>query len=442
MRQSNAVLPRDTCLLLALFQASAALCTGSGTERNTMLQRTLAFALVAGTALAGPVQAADLTSVSRIAFGPPNTLFVADWKGAQIEALTLPPADKHPDTSFNMLDLDALIRTAVGTDDVKVEGLAKRPGTDEVYIALSAGPDRKPAILVVTPDGKGRALDLAALHATNEKLEDAPDGNYKFWDRTPLRSFTVTDMKWHRGKLFVAGLSNQTFASSLRILNYPFGGPQSITSVAMYHTTHNQVETRAPIRAMTFETLGGKDTLVAAYLCTPLVTIPVDALKNGAHVQGKTIAELGYGNYPNGMISLSSGAPSHASKQILITNAFRSADLVPVAEIAKADAAPGLSKPVPFGDFAGVKAHELPFGGVMAIDNQNDKYLVAVRPGPESGHLQLVSINKMFNFRVSDFISEYDFPTYKFPAGYQTQNIKPIVDTMAREENVANQIKP
>jgi len=34
----------------------------------------------------------------------------------------------------------------------------------------------------------------------------------------------------------------------LRILGTPFDGSQTVTSVAMYHTTHNQVETRAPIR--------------------------------------------------------------------------------------------------------------------------------------------------------------------------------------------------
>lgn len=201
-----------------------------------MLVRALAITSLTGAALAGPAHAADLKSVSRITFGPPDTLFVADWKEAQIAALTLPPADAHPDAPFNMLDLDPLIRAALGTADVKVEGMAKRPGTDEVYLALSAGSEGKPAILIVTPDGKARALDLTGTRATTEKLDDAPGGTYKFWDRTPMRSFTVTDLKWHDGRLFVAGLSNQTFSSSLRIIGYPFDGAQSISSVAMYHT--------------------------------------------------------------------------------------------------------------------------------------------------------------------------------------------------------------
>ncbi len=229
-----------------------------------MRHRSLALALVSGAAFVGAAHATELQSISKLAFGPQDTLFVADWKAGQVEALSLPAAAGHADAPYNVLNLDQVIRAVVGTADVKVESLAKRPGTDEVYLALSVGADSKPAILIVTPDGNARALDLATVQATTGKLEDAPDGTYKFWDRTPMRSFTVTDMRWHAGKLFVAGLSNQTFASSLRILGYPFGGAQSISSIAMYHTSHNQIETRAPIRTMSFATIDGRDTLIAA----------------------------------------------------------------------------------------------------------------------------------------------------------------------------------
>jgi hypothetical protein len=76
-------------------------------------------------------------------------------------------------------------------------------------------------------------------------------------------------MKWRDGELFVAGLSNQDFASTLRRVTYPFGSQQqSVTSVEIFHTGHNLVETRAPIRAMAFASWGGKPYLVAAYTCT------------------------------------------------------------------------------------------------------------------------------------------------------------------------------
>ena len=91
-----------------------------------MLARTMACALLAGTALAGAARATEVQSVSRIAFGPANTLFLADWRGGEIDAITLPPAEGGPDAPFNMLDLEKPIRDAMGTADVKVRGLAKR----------------------------------------------------------------------------------------------------------------------------------------------------------------------------------------------------------------------------------------------------------------------------------------------------------------------------
>ena len=35
-----------------------------------------------------------------------------------------------------------------------------------------------------------------------------------------------------------------------------------MTSVEIYHTSHNQIETRAPIRVLSFATLGGKPYLI------------------------------------------------------------------------------------------------------------------------------------------------------------------------------------
>src|SRR4029453_9155868 len=141
-------------------------------------------------------------------------------------------------------------------------------------IAVSYGAAKTPALIVVTGDQKARRVNLKAAKSTSIALRDAPTSNYKFWREAPERSFTVTDMKWREGELFVAGLPNQDFPSTLRRIKYPFDSQQSLTSVEIYHTGHNLIETRAPIRAMSFATWGGKPYLVAAYTCTPVVTIP------------------------------------------------------------------------------------------------------------------------------------------------------------------------
>ena len=217
--------------------------------------RALVICVVCCLGAAANASAADIRSISRLAVGPGNVLFVADWKTARVHALSLPEAArKPPGTAFNIFDLEPLLSKQVGGARVTVEDMVARPATAQVYIALSYGAARIPALIVVTSDHKARRIDLTAAKSTSIALRDAPTTDYKFWREMPERSFTVTDMKWHDGELFIAGLSNQEFASTLRRVKYPFDSKQSITSIEIYHTGHNLIETRAPIRAMSFAT--------------------------------------------------------------------------------------------------------------------------------------------------------------------------------------------
>lgn len=395
--------------------------------------------------LALPVAAfaAHVESISRLAAGPGNILFVADWKEAKVHAIELPPAPPKPaGTAFNILDLETLLSKQVGGARVSVEDMAVRPGTAEVYVAISYGAERTPALFVVTSDGKARRFDLAAARSTSATLRDAPTTNAKFWKRTPERSFTVTDMKWRKGELFVAGLSNQDFASTLRRVRYPFDAKQSITSVEIFHGGHNLVETRAPIRAMSFADLGGKPYLVAAYTCTPLVLIPLDALKDGAHVRGKTIAELGYGNTPADMIPYSTTVHGKQEDFLMLVNFNRVSNVIPVAELEAARSRPGIEKRVPFGEITGVHVMEAPLAGALRIDNLDDRSFAVVRRDLQHDLLQLVSIGKDLSFRMSDHVSEYAFPDFSFKGNaFQQQNIKPRQDMLLRDEGLPDLIK-
>jgi hypothetical protein len=395
--------------------------------------------------LALPVAAfaAHVESISRLAAGPGNILFVADWKEAKVHAIELPPAPPKPaGTAFNILDLETLLSKQVGGARVSVEDMAVRPGTAEVYVAISYGAERTPALFVVTSDGKARRFDLAAARSTSATLRDAPTTNAKFWKRTPERSFTVTDMKWRKGELFVAGLSNQDFASTLRRVRYPFDAKQSITSVEIFHGGHNLVETRAPIRAMSFADLGGKPYLVAVYTCTPLVLIPLDALKDGAHVRGKTIAELGYGNTPADMIPYSTTVHGKQENFLMLVNFNRVSNVIPVAELEAARSRPGIEKRVPFGEITGVHVMEAPLAGALRIDNLDDRSFAVVRRDLQHDLLQLVSIGKDLSFRMSDHVSEYAFPDFSFKGNaFQQQNIKPRQDMLLRDEGLPDLIK-
>src|SRR5205823_2739866 len=62
-------------------------------------------------------------------------------------------------------------------------------------------------------------------------------------------------------------------------------------------------ETRSPVRTFTPFNIGGEPHLLAAYTCTPLVTVPVADLKAGAKLKGTTVAELGNMNVPLDIIA-------------------------------------------------------------------------------------------------------------------------------------------
>jgi hypothetical protein len=393
--------------------------------------------------LSGLASAADVQSISRLEAGPGNVLFVADWKAARVHAIELPPAQQKAAGTFNILDLEALLARQLGGARVTVQDMAVRPGTGEVYVAVSTGPARTPALFAVTSDGKAKRVDLKAARSTSVALRDAPTGNEKFWRQTPERSFTVTDMKWRDGELFVAGLSNQEFSSTLRRIRFPFTAQQSVTSVEIFHGGHNMMETRAPVRAMSFASLDGKPYLVAAYTCTPLVLIPIDALQDGAHVRGKTVAELGYGNTPADMISYTMRVNGKTEDYMMLVNFNRVSNVIPVSELRAANARPGIEKVVPFGQIAGLEVQQAPLAGALRIDNLDEQSFVLVRRRLETDALQLVSLGKDLSFRMTDHVSEYAFRGYSFKGdAWQQQNIKPRQDILLRQEGVPELIKP
>ncbi|UUZ55113.1 hypothetical protein LP419_04380 [Massilia sp. H-1] len=249
-------------------------------------------------------------------------------------------------------------------------------------------------------------------------------------------------MKWRNGELFVAGLSNQDFQSTLRRIAYPFTAGQGMSSVEIFHTTHNQIETRAPIRAMSFADFGGKTYLVAAYTCTPLVTIALDEIKDGAHIRGKAIAELGYGNTPADMLTFSRGEPGKQEQMVMLLNYERVANLMQVSQIEAANARPEIDKPIPFGVISGVDSMQAPLVGAVRIDNFDDKSLIMVRRQLEKGTLELVTVDKAMGFRLSDFISEYNFPQYSYTGKeFQLKYLKPVQDMLMKQEGYPELIK-
>ncbi|UWQ81518.1 hypothetical protein K3725_20140 (plasmid) [Leisingera sp. S132] len=358
-------------------------------------------------------------STTVLEFADSNTLFVADSDGGRIFAYTLPEAAPAAESrSYNLIGLGARLAASTGADpySISYHDIAVHPVSKETYISMSlrSGGSKSPMIVRVDQDGSITPLDLTALEGTSVELNGTPDDSVTFWHDIPAATFTVTDLDFVDGTLFAAGLSTGEFASTLRQIPYPFTDNASASSIEIYHTVHNQTETRAPIRAMSVVDLDGVKTVVAAYTCTPLVTIPSGDLADGAHVSGKTVAELGYGNTPLEVLHFT--APNEEfqpEEYVLVINKERDADLIRVADLAEASKGEGLSSPELWGD-AGVKTAARPLGAVLQADDQDEQFLVTLKRNLDTGDVDLVSFRKGAYFRLSDFVSEYNFPDYQY----------------------------
>lgn len=357
-------------------------------------------------------------SISVIKFGPDNVLFIGDSRTATLFAYPLGPA--APATAsrpYNVYALDQTIADLLGAplQDIAVRHLAIHPVTKEAFVAVHRGHGdaQLPVIVRVNQDGEVRPLDLEATPHESFALPNPVGPEVRLWNDVVARSLAITAIECVNGEVFVAGMSNADFASTLYRVPYPFRGDVQASSIEMYHAVHAQNETRAPIQAMTVLDLAGEPHVLAAYTCTPLVTIPVAALRDGAHVQGKTIAELGYGDMPMDMVRFQSTDRSGQQQdQVLITQKCRSAVLLSVDAIARRNQEPGMTAPA-----HGIVAPEhapMPLAGVIHVGDQDAQYLTGLRRDMETGRLHLLSFRKGLYFRVGDFVSEYMLPGYPF----------------------------
>ena len=383
------------------------------TWRLTLVAATLLAAC--GLALAGPIK-----SVGPLVFTDSDTLVVADWRAQSLHALKLPPVSVAQSRPFNLRNVSTPIASALHArpEQVSFEDMAFRPGAEVAYVSVSVdkgGSAPAPAIVSIDSSGKVAVLPLATLAQTAARITNVPAADRKFWRDTPEATLTVTDLVFDSGKLYVAGLSNGDFASTLRIYDFPFDDHASATTVEMYHPVHDQLETRAPIRKMAVVDLDGVPSLVAAYTCTPLVVIPLKDLVAGAHVKGTTIAELGWGSAPVDMLVFDTAQ----GPQLLLANSAKSADLMPVSAIAAAAKLPSLAKPiqVPANPLMGLKSTYLPLTGLDQLALQDAQFIGALRRQPSTGAMQLVSFRVGAFLRVSDFVNEYDFDDFQYRSG-------------------------
>jgi hypothetical protein len=270
---------------------------------------------------------ATFKSMGPLAFGPDGIVFVADTRSAAVVAIATgdTAAPKAQAASANgssasaevdrPLKIDAInqkVAALLGTaaDQILINDMAVNPASKNVYLAVARGrgPDATPVLIRV--NGADAKLDVVSLDDVKFSVAQLPDppadraaagGGGGRGQQNP-RQESITDIAFFQDRVIVAGLSNEEFSSTLRAMPFPFKTVANGTTVEIYHGAHGRFETRAPVRTLVPMNIGNQPYVLAAYTCTPLVQFPVNELKPGAKVKGKTVAELGNRNRPLDMI--------------------------------------------------------------------------------------------------------------------------------------------
>jgi hypothetical protein len=290
----------------------------------TRLASALLFLLPASPLAAAPPSAfatgrPEIRSLSALSFGPEGVLFVGDGKGGAVYALDLGAREARPVGKPQLVpDVEGRLAALLGAApaDVMVHDMAVDPIGKDVYFAVSRSRaawnsqwllpnDVADASVLVKMNAAGTPaiVDLASVRHARVALPNPVDAAKVVpWKKVSLRADAITDMVYADGVLYVAGLSNEEFASTMWSVKYPFEGAVAATTIENYHGAHGKYETEAPVRTFVPYPLKGKTHLLAAYLCTPLVTLPAADIQAGKHVRGRTVGEFGSGNYPLDMV--------------------------------------------------------------------------------------------------------------------------------------------
>lgn len=313
----------------------------------------------------------DLQAAGALAFGPDGILFVGDPQSAAIFAIdTGDNGGQKKAAAVNVAGINEKIASMLGTDakNILINDLAVNPESGNVYLSVSRGrgPDASPVLLKVDSSGKISEVNLRGVAFAKASLPNAPADSGS--DTRNQRRESITDLAYVDGRVIIAGLSNEDFASKLRSIPFPFTQADAGASVEIYHGSHGKFETRSPVRTFVAYKIANEPYLLAAYTCTPLVKFPVSQLKAGEKVKGTTIAELGNRNRPLDMIVYKQNGKDY----ILMANSSRGLMKITTEDI---DRTEPIEQRVP--DKAGLSYETIPgMEGVQQLDRLNNAQAV------------------------------------------------------------------
>jgi hypothetical protein len=329
----------------------------------------------------------ELKSAGPLAFGPDGVLFVGDPQGAVIHAIATGDTSGNPESvNLNVEGIDKRIAAALGTtpQEILVQDMAVNPLSGNVYLSVSRGrgPEAAAALLRIDGSGQISEVSLKDVDCAKAALPNAPAAGST--GRQNRRAESITDLGYHNGRLLIAGLSNEEFASTLRSIPFPFNDVNAGAGVEVWHGAHGRFETASPVRTFATYDINNQPHLLAAYTCTPLVRFSLSELQPGQKVRGTTVAELGNRNRPLDMVIYKKDGADY----ILLANSSRGMMKIRTDGI---DRAEGITQPIE--DKAGQSYDTIAeLNGVVQLDRLNSGHALVMIQANDALNLKTVAL--------------------------------------------------
>jgi hypothetical protein len=313
----------------------------------------------------------EIKSISSLAFGPDGVLFIGDSKGATVFALDTKDVDKVDNPKpVDIKNVDQKIADDLGAEpkNIMITEMVVNPMSKKIYWGVQSA-DGTPVLLRMT-DGNIEQVPLKNVSYSKAAINNPVADKDDRWGRT----LAISDLLFADGSVLVTGMSNQEFGSTFRVIPFPFSNKQDQTSLEIYHAAHGKYETQSPVNTFTTAEINGKKYLLASYTCTPLVLFPMDELKAGKHIKGRTVGEFGAGNRPLDMVTMKKGDDLY----LVISNSDRPLMKIAFKDIAAYQGSLTSQVEVPFST-AGVPYISLPMTNVTQLDRLDEGHYVFVQ---------------------------------------------------------------
>jgi hypothetical protein len=335
------------------------------------------FALLAVVAFSSVANAAnlwqlktgtpDLKSAGSLTFGPDGIIFAIDTGDTK---------GKAAGVSLDVAGVGGKVAKALGVSekDVTVNDLAVNPATGQTFLAVTKGrgSDATPALVKVDTKGAFSEVSLQKVAFSKVELPNAPEDKAVSYRGRSVnsRNDSITDLAYVDGRVIVSG--------------FPFVEADHGSRIEIFHGAHGRTEDHSAIRTFVPFNINGEPTLLAGYVCTPLVKFPLSSLKGGGKTVGTTVAELGNRNRPLDMIVYEKDGKDF----LLLANSARGVMKISTEDIATNK---GINEKV--ADKAGQSYDTIAsLQGVVQLDKLNATSAIVLIQS-ESGAMQLKTVD-------------------------------------------------